>query len=227
MFPARSIGPACPTCSSSNETLRSEARYSRSRLPPAWPVTRPAAVAVTSNTRSSTVRASESHSLQPLRCRLLDGHGFFSGGELGYPQRLEGSKFRTLDVEGVRLFPDRAGPGSRMTWLQIGLAELAAMPAVAGWTTFSRLYSGWVAGMTDLMLVPNLPGVSMTPRLSAQWQRTQAAYVPTLLAWPIRLQRVWSWSYCSKNPLMGGDGVALGGSSGLRRGALARRTVGT
>ncbi|MCT4365691.1 hypothetical protein FB106_11479 [Synechococcus sp. Ace-Pa] len=218
MFPAQNPSGCLLNLQQQYETLRS----STQSLAGFSGLARYAArgVAVTSNTRSSTGAASESPQLQPLPLRFWMGR--VSGGEWAYPQRLE-QQFRTLDLEGVRLFQiGRAW--FQMTWLQIGLAELAAMPAVAGWTTFAA-YSGWVAGMTDLLLVPNLPAFDDAPPLPLNGTN-QAAYVPAALAMAHPLQRVWMLELL-QDPPDGGDGGGPGGSSRPEAGVLWPRTVGT
>jgi len=60
-----------------------------------------------------------------------------------------------------------------MTWLQIGLAELALMPAVAGLDDVCGL-GGWVAGMRTCCLLPNLPAFDGRPASAAQWHDQSA-----------------------------------------------------
>jgi len=99
------------------------------------------------------------------------------------------------------------------------------MPAVAGWTTFAA-YSGWVAGMTDLLLVPNLPAFDDAPPLTLNGTN-QAAYVPAALAMAHPLQRTWMLELLQDPPGGSTDGGGPGSSSRPEAGVLWPRTVGT
>jgi len=99
----------------------------------------------------------------------------------------------------VRLFQIGAGlvPDD---WLQIGLAELAAMPAVCGLGPNVRAYSGLGGTDTDLLLVPIfLRRFDDAPPLRSM-ARTKPPYVPAALAMAHPLQRVWMLSYCAGPP---------------------------
>ncbi|MCP9820044.1 hypothetical protein KBZ18_11140 [Synechococcus sp. Cruz-9H2] len=177
---------------------------------------------VSSNIRTAAGVVSVSERLWPLPPDFWMGRTT-TGSDWAYPERLL-QQFRTIDLDGSRLFLI-GRPWFQMTWLQVQLADLPLVPTASGWTTFSA-YSGWTAGMTDLVLVDGLP-VFEYDTIQPLNGTDQAAYVPAAQAMLHPLQRA---AFIELLEQQGGPGDGGPGGEGGGRpaaGVLWPRGAGT